>query len=152
MNRVTKLGARQIKSDGVNMMLDGKRWSEVIAYLQEKYSLSEENAKGFYKSSTQELYAFRASNADHIITLHVQRYEHIYEQLIAAGARSQAMQAMTQKEELLGLHKEDLSLKIDQSTLKANFVSAQYDPKSLSEDKQKRFAELMGKLGQLDFD
>lgn len=108
-----KVMVLQRQNDILNMLLDGKESKEIRQYICDKYKVIPVVASQYLSQAKKEVKKYRDNQVDNILSLHIRRYEYIYSKLYDINAYSIAMNALQAKEKLLGMHKQDFRLKVN---------------------------------------
>lgn len=108
-----KVMVLQRQNDILNMLLDGKESKEIRDYICDKYKVIPVVASQYLSQARKEVKKYRDHQVDNILSIHIKRYEHIYTKLYGIKAYSVAMNALQAKEKLLGMHKQDFRLKVN---------------------------------------
>lgn len=143
-----RLISAQRLNDVINMVLDGRPTEEVIRWLCDKYGIKSNVARNEVIAANAEIMAMRQWHAGEVVSTHVERYERMYGDLIELGARSFAMQALKQKEKLIGLLKTDRTeIHVGAKGELSLGHNVNYDTEKVDQEKRARLNELLAKMG-----
>ena len=119
------------RSDVYDMMMQGKSTLHIIAFINQHYGTARSTTERDITEVLKGIREYFAKDKDTIISEHVARYEHIYEQCLSVGDTKGAMQAMKQKEQLMRLLEDTPVVAIQNNTLNIDWSG-----KTLEELKQ----------------
>lgn len=108
-----KIIVLQRQSDILKMLLDGKSSKEIRDYVCDKYRVLPMVASQYLTQARKEVKKYRDRQVDNVLSIHIQRYEEVYSKLYEINAYSLAMNALQAKEKLLGMHKQDFRLQVN---------------------------------------
>ena len=145
MNRILKL---QRENDIIMLLLEGKDDKETALYIATKYHLQYKHVANIMSECRAMIRERMNFELNTLLSLHIARYERIYEGLYTMGAYAIAMNALKAKEKLMQFHREGFHLKVTQgvvSQVSIHHVLNEYDYMKLEEPKRKRLEELIKK-------
>ncbi len=147
---VTKILALQRENDIIAMLLDGKSNRDISNYICTKYHVQPGSVINVYLQKAREVIKNRNKYELHtLLSLHIARYEEMYEKLYEMGAMAIAMRALQQKEKLMGFHKDGFHMRVTQGQISAvsfQQVNSEYNIMKLDKVKRNRMAELVDKM------
>lgn len=138
----------QRQNDIIAMLLEGKESEEIKEYIATKYKLQPNSTKEYLREARNILKERKNFEVDNLVTLHLARYEWLYEKFYSLGSFGYAGKVLQAKEKLMGFHKEGFHMKVTQgeiTALQLQQVNDEYDVMKLSEDKRKRLNVLLNK-------
>lgn len=138
------------QNDIIAMLLEGRDpVKEIRPYLTMKYGIPPQSAANHITEARNVVKERKIYEVNNLISMHINRYETIYAALYEIGAHSYAMQALKQKEKLLGFHKEGFHMKVTQGEIQAislQTVMSEYDVMKLGREKNDRMSVLLNKM------
>lgn len=146
--RLNKIIALQKENDVIALLLEGKEQKEIVTYVVNKYRVQSNTATAFISKCRNIIKERKDFEVNTMVSLHVQRYEKIYEGLYEIKAYGIAMSALRAKEKLLGFHKEGFHMKVTNgaiSTVQLQSVNSEFDVMKLDRTKRDRMSELLQK-------
>lgn len=111
--QANKIIVLQRQTDIIKMLLDGKDSREIRDYVCDKYKVLPMVASQYLTQARKEIKKYRERQVDNVLSIHIQRYEEVYSKLYEINAYSLAMSALQAKEKLLGMHKQDFRLQVN---------------------------------------
>jgi len=144
--RLNTILSLQRQNDIISMMLNGKEPSEIRHYLCTKYKHTPNTANFYMKEARAVIKDRKNLEVNDLISLHISRYEKIYEKLYELNASSMAMRALKAKEKLMGFHKEGFHMRVNKgelTTISLQTVDSEYDVLKLPEEKRLRLDQLL---------
>lgn len=138
----------QRQNDIIALLLEGKDPEEIKSYIVGKYQVQMVSANNYLKDARNALKERKKFEVDNLVTLHIARYEWLYEKLYSLGSFGYASKVLQAKEKLMGFHKEGFHMKVTQgeiTALQLQQVNDEYDVMKLSEEKRKRLNVLLNK-------
>lgn len=148
LSRLRSILVLQRENDIISMLLEGKETKEIANYICPKYRITPASAGTYIKDARNLIKERKSYEVDILISLHIHRYEKIYQLLYELGAYSIAMNALRAKEKLLSFHKEGFHMRItngEMSTVSLQTVDSEYDLMKLTQDKRERMSVLLQK-------
>lgn len=137
---------RRIISEVLEKMLAGEAYRDIEDYLLEKYDLPKEYSRHtLFFSAKNQAAKITAQQADLIIPSHIMIYEQIYKYFESVGYTPGKMKAMKLKEKLLGLHKVDHTIEVNNKRTTIIERDAVYDVSKLESKEQDRLDYLLNK-------
>ncbi len=133
------------------MLLEGKNVkADIIPYITKKYKLTVGTCNGYITQARKIIKKRLQHEVNALVSLHIERYEIIYEGLYKVGAFGIAMNALKAKEKLMGFHKEGFHMKITQGEISSFNIQSnaegEYDPSKLEPEKRDRLSLLISKI------
>lgn len=137
---------RRIISEVLEKMLAGEAYRDIENYLLEKYDLPKEYSRTtLFFSAKNQAAKITAQQADLIIPSHIMIYEQIYKYFESVNYTPGKMKALKLKEKLLGLHKVDNTIEINNKRTTIIERDAVYDVSKLEPKEQNRLDYLLNK-------
>jgi hypothetical protein len=146
VNRILKL---QRENDIITLLLEGKQEKEIAAYIVNKYRLRYSTVSRLISEGRAMIRERMNFEMNTLLSLHIARYERIYQGLYEMGAYGIAMGALKAKEKLMQFHREGFHMRVtngEVSQLSIRHVANEYDYMKLEEGKRKRMEELIKKV------
>lgn len=150
--QVSRILSMNRENDIIAMLLDGKRQKDIVTYVVNKYHV--EAGYVIHSLIPQARKIIKERNKYELSTmlsLHIARYEYIYEKLYEMGAMTIAMRALVSKEKLLGFHREGFHLRVTEgeiSSISLQEINTEYDVMRLSKERRDRMTELVNKMAE----
>jgi len=137
---------RRVVSEVLEKILVGESYRDIEKYLSDKYDLPDTYSfNGLFFSAKNQAAKITAQQADLIIPSHIMIYEQIYKYFEGVGYTAGKMKALKLKEKLLGLHKVDHTIEINNKRTTIIERDAVYDISKLEKNEQSRLDYLLGK-------
>jgi hypothetical protein len=147
--RANKILVMQRNNDIISMLLDGKDPKKEIApYIINKYNVNHASVKVLLSEARGIIKERNAYQLQNLISLHISRYETIYNELFNLSMFGDACNVLEAKEKLLGFHKEGFHMKVSQgeiSQVQLQTVDSDYNISKLEVGKQERLNFLLNK-------
>lgn len=146
--RLNSILVLQRENDIIAMLLEGKDSKAIQQYICTKYKLLPVTASTYIKDARNLIKQRKGFEVNTLISLHIARYEKIYECLYEMGAHGIAMNALKAKEKLLSFHKEGFHLRVNSgeiSTIQLQSVDNEYDVMKLTRPQRTKLATLLEK-------
>jgi len=138
----------QRQNDIIAMLLEGKESEEIKTYIVNKYHVQPISASSYLSEARKLIKERKNYEVDNLITLHLARYEKIYELLYGLKAFGSATKVLQAKEKIMGFHREGFHMKVSQGEITAiqlQQVNDEYDVMRLDEEKRNRMNVLLKK-------
>jgi len=137
---------RRIISEVLEKMLAGEAFRDIEDYLLDKYDLPKEYSRhNLLNSAKNEAAKITAQQADLIIPSHIMIYEELYKYFSDMGHTPGKMKALKLKEKLLGLHKVDNTIEINNKRTTIIERDVVYEISKLDVREQSRLDYLLSK-------
>lgn len=136
---------RQVVTEVMDRMLGGEGLKDLQDHLISTYGFNRITANTFLLEVKDEAGRIVSQQAEHIIPTHLDIYEEVFRYFDGVDFIPGKLKAMRFKEKLMGLHKEDRTVEINnkQTTIIEKQVS--YDTNKLNQKEQSRLNELLKK-------
>lgn len=129
----------------MKMLVNGSTWEEIRSTISEQYGISRANVQKDMAKVKKKLYEYRDLIMHRVVNLHIIRYEELYKIFKMMDRDDLALSALNYKESLLGFHKPNTSVQVDNTMIEEEIEESKYDINKLDEGKQKRLKELAKK-------
>lgn len=137
---------RQIVTEVTEAILRGDSVREIEVAYAKAYGFTEEYVRTVLIPCTRrEIAKTTGQQAQHIVPMHIELYEQIYKFFDEHNQASGKLKAMLYKEKLMGLHKTNNTIEINNkktTIIEKNFT---YDTNKLSNQEKERLSELLNK-------
>lgn len=105
--------SEELKAKVFEMILDGLGMEEVTSVLINDFGFLHDNACAFYYSVKKSISEIAIKNDSSVLAQHIERYEWLYRKMRELKAELWGVKMLQFKEKLLGLHKDDVELTIN---------------------------------------
>lgn len=127
-------------------IISGKTGPQIVKGITARFRLGADYVNGRIRAIRKTIREYQTESIEKIISLHITRYEHIYNTAFEKGITSVAKEALKAKEHLVGIRKDFLEQMVEQMFLIGE--EDIYDLDILSEDERKKFFELFKRVWQ----
>ena len=149
-SKLTPLQQRELIKTLEEHLLKGIPYSESVRDLSVEYKVHDFMINNYYEVARKNIISSISKDVDTIIEAHVYFYEQIYRFFEEIESTSGMLKALSYKEKLLGFHREDTFIEINNTINVDVAYETKFDFTSLSLKKQERLKELMKKTVKTD--
>ena len=145
----TALKHLQRQNDIITLLLEGKERDIIKKFVINKYKVSLESANVYIAQAAATIKNRKNYEINNLISLHIYRYEYIYQQLYTLGAWHYAGMALKAKEKLLGFHKQGFHMKVTQGEIAEVQQKTFMDENNLdklNEEQKNRLGQFLDKM------
>lgn len=139
-----------LKNEIIEWLLNGYSKSQIIKFYVESRDLNNYYVIMRYNEALQEIKIRASVDHEMIFHVHVDMYEQIFQFFEETGNVYGKRKVLYAKEKLLGLHKEDTNLEINNTTNLEIEQEAEYDLEKLQPEEKTRIKLILEKIGQND--
>lgn len=139
-----------LRTDIIEWLMNGYSRQQIVKFYSETRDLSERYVEEKYKDAVSEIKKRAGVDNEIVFHVHVELYETIYQFFEENDNVYGKRKALYGKEKLLGLHKEETNLEVNNTTNFELQTEAIYDTKKLLPDEQTRLNTILQKIGQND--
>lgn len=136
---------RTAMTECIDMMLAGNKIIDIREHLVKIWGVKKEQTNRFLELVKDELASITQQDAEYIIPMHLTMYEEIYQYFNDINFVPGKMKAMRFKEKLMGLHKEDRTVEINNKETTIIEKEVIYETKKLTQQEQSRLTQLLEK-------
>lgn len=144
MKMIPMITKEQI-TEAVTHIIAGKPHSEIVKLLMEKYGTDHEETTKAVSEAKQKIQQNTLVDIDKIIPSHVNLYEKIFVEFQELGSLPGKLATMRQKEKILGLHREDTVIEIN-NELNLEIGDEVYNRAQLTSTESDRLDQLFKKV------
>lgn len=137
----------------VDLIMKRTHPREVNRYLKDHWGVTYHQYRNMISSQAKKrIKEWVVRNKHELVDVHIDRYESIYQELLELGQDDVAMDAMAEQETLLGWHREDMNLFLQNEIYQeeGNEEESKYNFNNLSLYEQKRVKDLLEKAEKKD--
>ena len=142
---LSKLKVIERRNIILERVLKGERNKDIIDWICSTYSAKYNYAEKLVLQAKESLNEYRSDHVDQMLTLHLQRYEELFKLSNDIGMNNIAIKALQGKEKIIGLHKDEAYVKVNNEYIDATIVTP-YDFKKLSKQENDRLDTLINKM------
>lgn len=136
----------ELINEVVDWILKGSSYSDIVEKLESEYSLVQYAAVDMYSNAKKKIVEDTAMEIDQIIHTHTSMYEHIYQYFDEVDFHPGRLKAMKAKEALLGLHKEENIVEINNTLNVETEQESEYDLNKLTIEEQIQLSKYLVKI------
>lgn len=141
------IGMKDAFTRARELILQGYPRSEVSLTLEKEFNITPTTANNYIHRTRQEIVDTISTDIDSIIDVHIEIYENIYKYFTEVNNTQGALKALFQKEKLLGQHREDTSIEVNNYTNTEIVREEMFDFKKLDSSETKRLEDFLKKIG-----
>ena len=123
MARTTDLVITERRDDTCKMLIGGKHTRNIIAAMREKYGVSRQTVERDITLIYREIREYTSRNVEEVLSMHIQRYEDVYEKCMEMYNYGDALKALAAIEKLLKMHQDTPLIAIQQNSLALDGMS-----------------------------
>jgi len=135
-----------LENDIIELLLKGLSHSDIVLKLMSEFSFTAEAIDSAYATARKRLHESTLSELDQIIHTHTALYEKIYQYFDELDYLPGKLKAMKQKEALLGLHKEENIVEVNNTLNVEIEKEPDYDIEKLTIEEQGQLAKYLAKI------
>ena len=117
MARTTDIVISERRDLVMKRLVSGKHTRDIIAEIRDRYGVSRQTVEKDITIIYKEIREYTNRNIDDVLTIHIQRYEHVYERCLEMYNYSDALKALAAIEKLLRMHQDTPLIAVQQNTL-----------------------------------
>ena len=126
-------------------IIKGISYTQILKLLEEN-GVKRSIAATVYESAQAAIKSMVSQDLEEVVSIHVQLYEHIYARCEGLAFHAGKLRALAAKEKIVGLHKEDNTIEINNEVNVTIEADDDYDLSLLTEEEKKRYDELYSKI------
>lgn len=142
--------AEVLKSDIIEWLLNGYAKRQIIKFYVDTRGFTERYVEEKYNVALKEIKLRSSVDHEMIFHLHIDMYEQIFQYFEEIDNVYGKRKALYAKEKLLGLHKEETNVEINNTTNFELQTTPVYDVKKLTNEEQQKLTLILQKIGYND--
>ena len=123
MARTTDLVIAERRDEVCKMLISGKHTRNIASHIREKYGVSSKTVERDITIIYAEIKDYTSRNLDEVLSMHIQRYELVFEKAYEMMDYGNALKALAAIEKLLRMHQDVPLVAIQQNTLSLDGLS-----------------------------
>ena len=149
-SKLTTLQQRELVKTLEEHILKAIPFSESMRGLSVEYKIHENMVSNYYEVAKKNIITSISKDLPTIIDTHVYFYEQIYKFFEESDNTNGLLKSLSYKEKLLGFHREDIFIEINNTTNIEAEYTEKFDFTSLSQKQQLRLKDLMKKTIKIE--
>ena len=142
---LSKLKIIERRNEIISRILSGEKNKDIITWICTKYKSKYNYAEKLVLLAKESLNEYRSDHVDQMLTLHLLRYEELFKLSNEAGMSSISIKALQGKEKIIGLHKDEAYVKVNNEYIDTAAVTP-YNFDKLSKEENNRLDALIEKM------
>lgn len=144
--QITKEEREKIIEEITEFVLNGYGTYEIVRFINDNYGYNYSNSWNFIREAREYIAIRSKVDLEKLVYTHTHIYQEIIQYFQNTNNTKGMLVGMNRLEKLMGLHKEETNIEINNNTNVEIEQEAKYDFKKLSSDEENRLNDLMKKI------